>query len=86
MKPIQRRSHRGFLLVRIRSGFDHKRVCANAVRLAVAFDGPVYDCVYLALGHRIGVTLVTADTRFANAVAASEHDGAVAVLTDFKMD
>ncbi len=61
-------------------------VCADAVRLAIALDRPVYDCVYLALGHRIGATLVTADTRFANAVAATEHAGAVALLADLEMD
>ena len=64
---------------------DDERVCADAVRLALALDRPVYDCVYLALGHRLGATLVTADERFANAVATTEHGGAVAVLTDFEM-
>ena len=62
--------------------FDDERVCADAVRLALALDRPVYDCVYLALGHRIDATLVTADTRFANALAATEHGGAVVMLTD----
>ena len=62
---------------------DDERVCADAVRLALALDRPVYDCVYLALGHRIGATLVTADTRFANTVAATEHDGAIVTLMDW---
>ena len=53
---------------------------ADAVRLALAFDRPVYDCVYLALAHRIGAQLVTADARFANALAATEHAGAVKLL------
>ncbi len=61
---------------------DDERVCADAVRLSFALNRPVYDCVYLALGHRIGATLVTAHTLFANAVAATEHGGAVVMLTD----
>ena len=53
--------------------------------LRLALDRPVYDCVYLALAHRIGATLATADTRFANAVAATEHGGGVAILEDLVM-
>ena len=58
-------------------------VCADAVRLAVALDRPVYDCVYLALAHRIDTQLVTADTRFANALATTEHGGTVVTLKDY---
>ena len=29
-------------------------VCADAVRLSLALERPVYDCVYLALAYRIG--------------------------------
>lgn len=64
---------------------DDERVCADTVRLALTLDRPVYDCIYLALGHRLGATLVTADTRFANAVATTEHGGAVMLLTDLVM-
>ena len=59
---------------------DDEEVCPDAVRLSLALDRPVYDCVYLALAHRIGATLVTADVRFANALAGTEHGGAVATL------
>ena len=55
-------------------------VCPDAVRLSIALDRPVYDCVYLALAHRIGATLVTADARFANALSGTEHGGAVVTL------
>ena len=58
-------------------------VCADAVRLALTLDRPVYDCVYLALAHRIGAQVVTADARFANALAATEHGGTVMTLTDY---
>ena len=59
---------------------DDELVCSEAVRLALALNRPVYDCVYLALAHRIGATLVTADERFFNALAATEHGGAVVAL------
>ena len=65
----------------VRWGTD-ETVCADAVRLALALDRPVYDCVYLALAHRIGGTLVTADLRLANALAPTEHGGAVVTLAD----
>ena len=58
-------------------------VCADAVCLALALDHPVYDCVYLALAHRIGTTVVTADRRFAAAVAPTEHGESVLVLADY---
>ena len=56
---------------------------AEAVRLALALDRPVYDCVYLALAHRLDTRLVTADQRFANALASTEHGGAVVTLADY---
>ena len=57
-------------------------VCADAVRLALALDRPVYDCMYLALAHRLGARMVTADLRFANALASTEHGGTVTILAD----
>ena len=55
-------------------------ICSDAVRLSLALDHPVYDCVYHALAHRIGATLVTADARFANSLADTEHRSAVVTL------
>ncbi len=55
----------------------------NAARLALALDHPIYDCVYLALAHCIGATVVTADRRFANAVAPTEHGESVVLLADY---
>ena len=60
-----------------------ERLCADALRLAVALDRPVCDCVYLALAHRVGARLVTADARFANALATTEHGGTVVTLQDY---
>ncbi len=62
---------------------DDETVGADAVRLAVALDHPVYDCVYVALAHRIGATVVTADRRFVTAVAPTEHGEAVMTLADY---
>ena len=62
---------------------DDETVIADAVRLALALDHPVYDCVYLALAHRIGAVLLTADLRFANALAPTEHGESVLKLADF---
>ena len=62
---------------------DDETVGADAVRLALALDHPVYDCVYLALAHRIGATVVTADRRFATAVAPTEHGEAVTTLAGY---
>lgn len=55
-------------------------VASASVRLALELDRPVYDCVYLALAHRLGATLVTADARFVNALADTEHGEVVTSL------
>ena len=61
-------------------------ICSEAVRLALDLDRPVYDCVYLALAHRIGATLVTADERFVNALTGTVHEGAVTTLTALALE
>ncbi len=66
----------------VRWGAD-ETVSADAVRLALAFDRPIYDCVYLALAHRIGATMLTADRRFVTAVAPTEHVETVMTLADY---
>ncbi len=62
---------------------DDETVSADAVRLGLALDHPIYDCVYLALAHRIGATVVTADRRFVTAVAPTDHGEAVMTLADY---
>ncbi len=47
-------------------------ICADATRLAIAYDRPVYDFMYLALAQRLSTRLVTADQRFVNALAAGD--------------
>ena len=66
----------------VRWGAD-EMVSAEAVRLALALDHVVYDCVYLALAHRIGATMLTADRRFANTLASTEHGETVMKLADY---
>ena len=62
---------------------DDETVSADAVRLALALDHPVYDCMYLALAHRIDATVVTADRRFVTAAAPTQHGESVRTLADY---
>ena len=57
-------------------------ICADAVRLAIAHDRPVYDLMYLALAQRLGVRVVTADQRLVNALASTDHGDLVVPLTN----
>ena len=66
----------------VRWGTD-ELVSADAVRLALALDRPIYDCVYLALARRIGAVMLTADGRFANIVASTEHGESILTLADY---
>ena len=56
---------------------------AGAVRLAFAHERSVYDCLYLALAYRLDARLVTADLRFANALAATDAGSMVLRLRDY---
>ena len=56
---------------------------ADCLRLALAHDRTVYDCVYLALAYRLNARLVTADIRFANALAATDARATVLRLRDY---
>ena len=58
-------------------------VSADAGRLALAFDRPIHDCVYLALAHRIGAVMRTTESRFANSMARTEHGASVLTLADY---
>lgn len=66
--------------------FDDEHICADAVRLALALDRPVYDCIYLALGHRLGATLVTADIRFMDTVKMAGYGGSTMALEGLETD
>ena len=62
---------------------DDGILVVNALSIAVEVNHPVYDCIYLALAYRIDATVVTADRRFVNALAGTEHAGRVVLLADF---
>ncbi len=54
----------------------------EATRLALQLDHLVYDRLYLALAKRLGTYVVTADTRFGQAVANhGTHIGHIRVLS-----
>jgi predicted nucleic acid-binding protein len=44
-----------------------------AVKLAVAHEHPVYDCVYLALAIQTGARVVTVDKRFLGVFGKTDH-------------
>ena len=56
---------------------------AEALRLSLTLNHPIYDCAYLALANHIGAKVVTADKRFLQAVAKTVHQDSVAALEDF---
>ena len=66
--------------------FDDEHICADAVRLALALDKPIYDCIYLALGHRLGATLVTADMHFMDTAKMAGYGGSALALERFETD
>lgn len=66
----------------VRWGAD-ETLSADAVRLALALNHPVYDCIYLALAQRIGAVLVTADSRFAKVLAPTGHGESVMTLAQY---
>ncbi|WP_439613928.1 type II toxin-antitoxin system VapC family toxin [Reyranella sp.] len=54
----------------------------EAMRLALQLNHPVYDCLYLALAKRLGTYVITADTRFGQAVGSHVvHVGHIRVLS-----
>ena len=52
----------------------------QALGLAIEMDRPIYDCLYLAAALHHRTEVVTADRRFASAVARSAHAGRVRLL------
>ena len=67
----------------VRWGAD-EIVSADARRLALALDhSGISDCVYLALAHRIGAIMLTANRRFVTAVASTVHGESVLTLADY---
>ena len=63
---------------------DDEALLGDAVRLSIEIDHPAYDCIYLALAHRLGARVVTADMRFVRSVARTAHEGALLRLSDYR--
>ena len=61
---------------------DDVQLPVEAVRLGLSLNHPIYDFVYVLLAQRLGVPLVTADTRFQRAIAASEYHDSLIMLGD----
>lgn len=60
----------------------HRPLMSGAVSLALELEHPAYDCAYLALALDRDVPMVTADKRFARAVAAhGQYEKYVRLLT-----
>lgn len=49
----------------------------RALDLALTLGHPVYDCLYLSCAEFLDGTLVTADTRFRDALCGTSHAGMV---------
>ena len=67
----------------VRWGVDAKCSPPMRLRLVLALDRPIHNCVYLALANRIGAIMSTADSRLANAVAVTGHGGSVLTRADY---
>ena len=61
---------------------EDESLVADAARLALSLGHPVYASLYLALAHHLAATMVTADLRIAEELAATAHGGAVITLTE----
>jgi predicted nucleic acid-binding protein len=46
----------------------HRTLVEEALTLAMQYDRSIYDVLYLVLARREGVSLITADERFVNAL------------------
>lgn len=62
---------------------NDEQILADAVRIAIELDHAAYDCMYLALAHRLGARLVTADMKFVRRAAPTAHRGAIVALADY---
>ena len=62
---------------------DDEQLIADAVRIAIELGHAAYDCMYLALAHRLGARLVTADMKFVRRAAPTAHRGAIVPLDDY---
>jgi predicted nucleic acid-binding protein len=55
----------------------------RALQLAHELDHPVYDCIYMALGERLDLPVVTADQRFFRRAAPIARNGRIVMLAEW---
>ena len=63
--------------------YADETICADAIRLAIAYDRPVYDLMYVALAQRLGARVITADQRLAYALSQTDHRDLVVLLANW---
>ena len=68
-----------FRLLPLRRPGADRDLAPAALRLARRLDHPVHDCLYLAMAMEAGAPLVTADRRFAAAVARDAASAALVI-------
>jgi predicted nucleic acid-binding protein len=65
---------------------DAGPLLGRALDIALAFDHPVYDCLYVALAERRGERLVTADRRLLKRFEATPLASRFVALSDWRPD
>jgi predicted nucleic acid-binding protein len=53
--------------------FPSRPLSAEAMRLSIALDHPIYDCFYLALAQQIDAPIITADRRLLSVAGRLPH-------------
>jgi predicted nucleic acid-binding protein len=59
----------------------HRGLVEDSLSLAMQYDRAVYDVLYLTLARKEGISLITADERFVNAL--KPHGFALILLSDW---
>lgn len=55
----------------------------RAIKIALALNHPVYDCLYVACAEAIDGVIITADARFHRVIAASPFKARLRLLGEF---
>ncbi|MFG1350535.1 type II toxin-antitoxin system VapC family toxin [Xanthobacter autotrophicus] len=74
----------GFLPGFIGNVFATGDLMTEALRMACAFDHPVYDCLYVEGARRLDLPLVTADLRLVRKFSASPYASSILPLDHWR--